>query len=154
MFTRPSLLLTAIVLLTRPAVAAPAASDLPARAAGTFVQRKTLADVEVTLVSTGTFRFVRDRFFEWKTLKPVPSVFYATPTNYALTVNGRTTTRALRSDISEIAQIFTIKEVRDFVAGVDAEPPQGFPRRVTVRFKNGDRLAIELTRQPQDEAAP
>ena len=45
---------------------------LPAQATGTFVQRKTLADVEVTITSSGTFRVVKDKSFEWKTLKPLP----------------------------------------------------------------------------------
>ena len=39
------------------AAAAPADAALPERANGTFVQKKTLADVDVTIVSTGTFRF-------------------------------------------------------------------------------------------------
>ena len=78
-----------MVGLALSAVAAPAPRDLPETAEGTFVQRKMLADVDVTLVSKGTFRFGRDRFFEWNTREPMPSVFYATPTNYSLTVNGR-----------------------------------------------------------------
>jgi hypothetical protein len=33
----------------------------------------------------------RDRFFEWNTREPVPSTFLATPTNYAITANGKMT---------------------------------------------------------------
>lgn len=119
---------------------------LPEKATGTFVQRKTLADVEVTITSTGTFRFEKGRFFEWRTLKPLPSTFTATPTNYAITVNGKTTTRSLKSNVDEIAKIFEIKEVREFVKSVKSEPQGGFPNKVTVEFNNGDRLDIEMKR--------
>lgn len=121
-------------------------AELPATATGTFVQRKTLADVGVTITSTGTFRFEKGRLFEWCTLKPLPSTFTATPTNYAVTVNGKTTTRSLRSNVDEIAKVFEIKEVKDFVKGVKSEPEGGFPNKVTVEFKNGDRLDIEMKR--------
>ena len=119
---------------------------LPQAATGTFVQRKTLADVDVTITSTGTFRFEKGRLFEWRTLKPLPSMFTATPTNYAITVNGKTTTRRLKSNVDEIAKIFEIKEVKEFVKGVKSEPEVGFPDKVTVEFKNGDRLDIEMKR--------
>ena len=121
-------------------------ATLPERASGTFVQRKTLADVEVTITSTGTFRFEKGKFFEWQTEKPLPSTFIATPTNYTLVVNGKKTTRRLKNNVDEIAKIFEIKEVKDFVKEVKAEPPTGFPARVTVSFKNGDKLAIEMKR--------
>ena len=120
---------------------------LPETASGTFVQRKTLADVDVTITSTGTFRFERGRLFEWRTLKPLPSTFTATPTNYAITVNGKTTTRALRGNVNQIAKVFEIKEVKEFVKGVKSEPEDGFPNKVTVEFKNGDRLDIEMKRE-------
>ena len=119
---------------------------LPDTASGTFVQRKTLADVEVTITSTGTFRFEKGRLFEWRTLKPLPSTFTATPTNYAITVNGKTTTRSLKSNVDEIAKIFEIKEVKEFVKSVKSEPQDGFPNKVTVEFNNGDRLDIEMKR--------
>jgi hypothetical protein len=126
----------------------PTASDaaLPETASGTFIQRKTLADVEVTITSTGTLRFEKGRLFEWRTLKPLPSTFTATPTNYAITVNGKTTTRRLKSNVDEIAKIFEIKEVKEFVKSVKSEPQVGFPNKVTVEFKNGDRLDIEMKR--------
>ncbi len=129
-------------------VAVTPASDaaLPETASGTFIQRKTLADVDVTITSTGTFRFEKGRLFEWRTLKPLPSTFTATPTNYAITVNGKTTTRNLKSNVDEIAKIFEIKEVKEFVKGVKSEPQVGFPNKVTVEFKNGDRLDIEMKR--------
>ena len=119
---------------------------LPEIASGTLVQRKTLADVDVTITSTGTFRFERGRLFEWRTLKPLPSTFTATPTNYAITVNGKTTVHRLKSNVDEIAKVFEIKEVKEFVKGVKREPEWGFPNKVTVDFKNGDRLAIEMKR--------
>ena len=119
---------------------------MPERAAGTFVQRKTLADVDVTIRSKGTFRFEKGRFFEWNTEKPLPSSFLATPTNYAMTVNGRTTTHRLENDVISIVQIFEIKEVKEFVKSVTAVPGTGFPDRVSVAFRNGDRLEIELRR--------
>ena len=119
---------------------------LPETASGTFIQRKTLADVEVTITSTGTFRFEKGRLFEWRTLKPLPSTFTATPTNYAITVNGKTSTHNLKSNVDEIAKVFEIKEVKEFVKGVKSEPEIGFPSKVTVEFKNGDRLDIEMKR--------
>lgn len=128
------------------AVLPDAEAALPDTASGTFVQRKTLADVDVTITSTGTFRFEKGRLFEWRTLKPLPSTFTATPTNYAITVNGKTTTRNLKSNVDEIAKVFEIKEVKEFVKDVKSEPQGGFPSKVTVEFKNGDRLDIEMTR--------
>lgn len=119
---------------------------MPERAEGTFVQRKTLADVEVTITSKGTFRFVKGKSFEWNTVEPLPSTFVATPTNYAMTVNGKTTSNRLRNDVNSIAKIFEIKEVKDFVKDVKAVPATGFPQKLTVDFKNGDRLEIELKR--------
>ena len=128
------------------AAKAPAPRDLPEAAEGTFVQRKVLADVEVTLVSKGTFRFGRDRFFEWNTREPMPSVFYATPTNFSITVNGKTTARALEVNVSSVEQLFSIREMKGFVKEVKARPETGFPTRVDVSFTNGDRLEIELAR--------
>ena len=119
---------------------------MPERAAGTFVQRKTLADVDVTITSNGSFRFVKGRSFEWNSVEPLPSSFLATPTNYAMTVNGRTTTHRLENDVTSIVQIFEIKEVKEFVKSVTAVPGTGFPDRVSVAFRNGDRLEIELRR--------
>ena len=119
---------------------------MPERAEGTFVQRKTLADVEVTITSKGTFRFVKGESFEWNTVEPLPSTFVATPTNYAMTVNGKTTSNRLRNDVNSIAKIFETKEVKDFVKDVKAVPATGFPKKLTVDFKNGDRLEIELKR--------
>ncbi len=126
--------------------ASPLDATMPQAAAGTFVQRKTLADVEVTITSTGTFRFEKGKFFTWQTLKPLPSTFIATPTNYTLVVNGKTTTRRLKTNVDEIAKIFEIKEVKDFVKGVTVKPEKGFPETVRVDFKNGDRLEIEMKR--------
>ncbi len=128
------------------AAKAPMPRDLPETAEGTFVQRKVLADVDVTLVSKGTFRFGRDRFFEWNTREPMPSLFYATPTNFSITVNGKTTARALEVNVSSVEQLFSIREMKGFVKEVKARPETGFPTRVDVSFTNGDRLEIELSR--------
>ena len=125
--------------------AAPVPRDLPESAEGTFVQRKILRDVDVTLVSKGRFRFARDRFFEWDTLEPVKSTFLATPTNYALTVNGRTTARPLEVNVSSVEQLFSIKEMKGLVRDVRVRPDKGFPTRVDVAFTNGDRLEIEMS---------
>ena len=151
MCKRCTVLLAALAVLCGAAgemVAVTSGSDaaLPETASGTFIQRKTLADVEVTITSTGTFRFEKGRLFEWRTLKPLSSTFTATPTNYAITVNGKTTTRNLKSNVDEIAKIFEIKEVKEFVKSVKSEPQVGFPNKVTVEFKNGDRLDIEMKR--------
>lgn len=150
MFKRCSLLLALAALsaccnsLTAHAVAPD--DSMPARASGSFVQRKTLADVDVTITSKGSFRFEKGRFFEWNTQEPLPSTFLATPTNYAMTVNGKTTVRRLKNDVTSIAKIFEIKEVKEFVKSVRSRPETGFPESITVDFKNGDRLEIELTR--------
>jgi len=42
--------------------------------------------------------------------------------------------------------VFEIKEVKKFVKSVRSEPEIGFPSKVTVEFKNGDRLDIEMKR--------
>ena len=118
--------------------------DLPPVAQGTFVQRKVLADVNVTLLSKGLFRFEKGRFFEWDTREPVASLFHATPTNYAFTANGRTVVRALTVDVDSIKSLFAIKEMKEFVASIQADPPSGFPHHVRVAFKNGDRLEIDI----------
>ena len=120
------------------------AGDLPPSASGTFVQKRILCDVDVTLVSKGDFRFERDRFFEWNTREPVASVFHATPTNYTFAAGGSTTTRNLNVDVTSIASLFEIKEMKEFVKSVKTEPGTGFPRHVQVMFRNGDRLEIEL----------
>ena len=131
------------------AAAVPAAApDLPPAAHGTFVQRKTLADIGVTLVSHGVFRFVRGERFEWETRTPFPSRFCATPTNYAVTVAGRTTTHPLDVDVADVAGLFQIKEMKEFVRSVTPRPATGFPETVSVAFRNGDRLEIALTLEP------
>ena len=118
--------------------------SLPPAVQGTFVQRKVLADVNVTLVSKGQFRFEKGRFFEWDTREPVASLFHATPTNYAFTANGRTIVRELTVDVDSIKSLFAIKEMKEFVASIQTDPPSGFPQHVRVAFKNGDRLEIDL----------
>ncbi len=128
------------------------AGDLPPSASGTFVQKRILCDVDVTLVSKGDFRFERDRFFEWNTREPVASVFHATPTNYTFTAGGSTTTRNLNVDVTSIASLFEIKEMKEFVKSVKTEPETGFPRHVQVMFRNGDRLEIEL--KTENPASP
>ena len=148
MLKRHIVLLTLLLPLLAPC-ANDRTADVPPSAAGTFLQRKILADVDVTLVSTGTFKFEKDRFFEWRTLKPMPSVFLATPTNYTISVNGRTSAHPLNVNVSSFAKIFEIKEVAEFVKDVHVSPDAGFPSRVDVRFKNGDRLEIEMTRNAQ-----
>ena len=143
---KKTLLIAVVLLMTNGVVAA--TDDLPPAAHGTFVQRRILADVDVTLTSKGVFRFERDRFFEWTTREPVASVFYATPTNYAITVGGRTSTHALNVDVTSIARLFEIKEMKEYVKSVKTEPDKGFPNRVRVAFRNGDRLEIELKTEP------
>ena len=139
-------LLLGVCCLSGMALAEVSDAEMPESAEGTFVQRKTLADVEVTITSRGTFRFLKGRSFEWNTREPLPSTFVATPTNYAMTVNGKTTTHRLRNDVNSIAKIFEIKEVKDFVKDVRTVPATGFPEKLTVDFRNGDRLEIELKR--------
>ena len=146
--------------------------ELPDSASGTFVQRKTLADVEVTITSSGTFRFVKGRSFVWNTLKPLPSTFSATPDSYTFTADGKSTTRKLselkmpegmrslvKGDFSGLADVFDVKketgglavfvpktrELRDFVKRFTLAGGD-FPTRFTLDYANGDRLEIELAK--------
>ena len=131
-----------------------AAGEDGASARGTFVQRKVLRDVDVTLTSSGTWSFEKDRAFVWRTVKPVPSEFSATPTNYSFSAGGRTTTRRLAMKIEDIAQVFEIKEMKEFVEHVEASQENPvfsaagirIPSSLKVFFKNGDRLEISLSR--------
>ena len=121
---------------------------------GTFVQKKSLHDVGVTLMSSGTWSFEKDRAFVWDTLKPVPSLFVATPTNYSFTVGGRSTSRRLDMKIDNIAQVFEMKEMKGVVDKVEADGSNPvfkadgieIPSLLRVVFKNGDRLEISLKR--------
>ncbi|MBE6395397.1 MAG: hypothetical protein E7046_00120 [Lentisphaerae bacterium] len=122
---------------------------------GTFVQRKHLHDVNVTLVSTGVWSFEKDRAFVWKTLKPVSSTFVATPTNYSFTVGGRTVSRRLEMTIDNLAQVFEMKEMKGAVEKVESDKSNNpvfksdgieIPSSVKVLFKNGDRLEMTLKR--------
>jgi hypothetical protein len=121
---------------------------------GTFVQKKFLHDVGVTLASSGTWSFEKDRAFAWNTLKPVPSQFVATPTNYSFSVAGKTTSRRLDMKISNLAQVFEMKEMKGVVDRVEqgASDPVfkadgvEIPSSMYVIFKNGDRLDIKLAR--------
>ena len=124
------------------------------RVNGTFVQKKSLHDVGVTLTSSGTWSFEKDVAFVWNTLKPVPSVFSATPTNYSFTVGGRTTSRRLDMKIENIAQVFEMKEMKGVVDKVESDSANPvfkadgieIPSLMRVVFKNGDRLEISLKR--------
>ena len=116
---------------------------LPDSAKGPFVQRKTLADVGVTLTSSGEYEFEKDRFFALRTLKPIASSFIATPTNYTLQAGGKTTTRPIAVDISSLESIFKIREVKSFVKDVQVKGTN-FPYIVSVLYKNGDKLEIDL----------
>ena len=142
---------------------------LPATVTGTFVQRKTLADVEVTITSSGTFSIVKDKSFEWKTLKPLPSTFTATPESYTIAANGKSTTRSLvelklsaglrslvKGDLSALKDVFDVteaenrlvlvpktRELREFVKRVTLEGTD-FPSRFTLDYSTGDRLEIDL----------
>jgi len=118
--------------------------DIPDSAAGTFVQRKVLKDVDVTLVSRGEFRFEKGKFFEWNVRSPVPSVFFATPTNWSTTVRGKTSVHPLAVDVSSLSKVFEIKEMKEYVESVKTEPESGFPNKVSVFFRNGDRLEIDM----------
>ena len=123
-------------------------------AQGTFVQKKFLHDVGVTLTSTGTWSFEKDVSFVWRTVKPVPSVFEATPTNYTFSAGGRTTSRRLAIKIEDLAQIFEIKEMKEFVEKVEADRTNpvfasgdmAIPSSLRVLFRNGDRLDISLSK--------
>lgn len=121
---------------------------------GTFVQKKFLRDIDVTLTSTGTWSFEKDKAFAWNTLKPVPSQFVATPTNYSFTVGGRTTSRRLEMKISNLAQVFEMKEMKGVVERVEQDVSDPvykadcivIPSSMRVLFRNGDRLEILLRR--------
>ena len=119
---------------------------------GTFVQKKVLKDVDVTLISTGTWTFEKNRAFTWQTLKPVPSSFTATPTNYTFSAGGRTTSQRLAMKIEDFAQIFEIKEMKAFVEKVETDTAHPvitvgdvvIPSGLRIFFRNGDSLEISL----------
>ena len=121
---------------------------------GVFEQKKFLHDVGVTLSSSGVWTFEKDKFFSWKTLRPVPSHFQATPTNYSFTAGGRTTLRRLDMEIGNLAQVFKMKEMQGIVDRVECPPTEKvfssddmeIPSFLKVFFKNGDRLEIFLKR--------
>ena len=124
-------------------------------ATGTFEQKKILHDVGVTLSSSGTWSFEKGKRFVWNTVKPVPSVFAATPTNYTFTVGGKTSSHRLAMKVEDIAQIFEIKEMKTLVERVEtdrrnpvfeSEDGLSLPSSLRVFFKNGDRLEISLKR--------
>ena len=117
---------------------------VPASASGTFVQRRTLADVGVTLESSGRFRFERGRFFEWETLEPVRSVFAATPTNWTFSAEGRTVSRSASLNLDSVDGVFAAKELSGVVRNVETEGSP-FPSRIRVRFKNGDMHEIAIS---------
>jgi hypothetical protein len=58
----------------------------------------------------------------------------------------------LNVDVTSIASLFEIKEMKEFVKSVKTEPETGFPRHVQVMFRNGDRLEIEL--KTENPASP
>ena len=118
---------------------------VPNSDSGAFVQKKILRDVDVTLVSCGTFSFEKGREFVWKVEKPAPSVFVATPTNYSFTAAGRTTVRKLEIDVDSIEKIFLVKEVKEFVKDIRVTGSP-LPVRVEVEYRNGDKLDIALER--------
>ena len=121
---------------------------------GTFVQKKRLHDVGVTLASSGIWSFEKGKAFVWNTLKPVPSTFVATPTNYSFTAGGRTISRRLEMKIDNLAQVFSMKEMKGVVAKVESgvsEPVYRadgieIPSSVKVTFKNGDSIEMTLKR--------
>lgn len=73
-------------------------ASLPPRAEGMFVEIKTLADMDITLKSSGTWQFVKGESFTMETLKPVKSAFTAMKDGYSTTVRG-ITTKTLFKDI-------------------------------------------------------
>ena len=118
---------------------------LPDAAKGTFVQKKTLRDMDVTLRSSGEYEFEKDKFFTLHTLRPVESKFTATPTNYTITAGGKTTTNAISVDVSSLEKVFEVKEVKELVKDVQVKGTN-FPYTVTVEYKNGDGLEIEFSK--------
>ena len=121
---------------------------------GTFVQKKYLHDVELTLVSSGTWTFEKDKAFTWNTLKPVPSVFVATPTNYSFTAGGKVISRSMEMKITDLSQVFEMREMKGVVERVERDAGgivfksdgMEIPSLMRVFFKNGDRIEISLKR--------
>lgn len=121
---------------------------------GTFVQKKYLHDVELTLVSSGTWTFEKDKAFTWNTLKPVPSVFVATPTNYSFAAGGKVISRSMEMKITDLSQVFEMREMKGVVERVERDAGDivfksdgmEIPSLMRVFFKNGDRIEISLKR--------
>ena len=122
---------------------------------GTFVQRKYLHDVDVTVTSSGTWTFEKDKTFVWNILKPVPSSFVATPTNYSFTAGGKTSSRSIEMKIDSLAQVFEMKEMKGVVERVESGTScpvfkadgMEIPSSMRVIFKNGDRMEITLEKR-------
>ena len=124
------------------------------KVSGVFEQKKVLHDLGVTLTSSGTWSFEKDKSFILNTLKPVPSLFLATPTNCSFAAGGRVTSRSFDMKIDNVAQIFTMKEMKGVVEKVECDDSSfvhkdgniAIPSQIRVLFKNGDRMEITLRR--------
>ena len=142
---------------------------------GTFIQMKTLSDVGVTLTSSGEFEFKKNGFFKWKTIKPIESVFTATPKEYITSIKGGKTSRRplseikmtdamkalIKGDISLLGEVFNLKvkesqitarpktrELSEFVESFEIKlGPASKPERFIMTFTNGDILDIVLKRK-------
>ena len=142
---------------------------------GTFVQMKTLSDVGVTLASSGEFRFKKNEYFEWKTIKPIESIFTATPKEYISTIKGGKTSRhplskikmsngmkaLINGDVSVLNEVFKLKiaddkiiahpktrELSEFVDSFEITlDTDSKPKRFIMTFTNGDVLDIAITRK-------
>lgn len=140
---------------------------------GTFIQMKTLSDIGVTLTSTGTYEFKKNKYVKWTTLKPLQSDFIATQKDYTSVVNGKSVKRKLadlkmsksmkslvEGDISSLKDTFSLKikknsiiahpkqrELKEFIDNFVLEFNDAYqPTRFIMTFSNSDVLDIVLKR--------
>lgn len=183
MLNRINLFLIAILVATLTSVKASVIDKIAAIKSdeGTFIQMKTLSDVGVTLTSSGEFRFKKNEYFEWKTIKPIESIFTATPKEYISTIKGGKTSRyplseikmsngmkaLINGDVSALNEVFKLKiaddkivarpktrELSEFVDSFEITlDADTKPKRFIMTFTNGDVLDIAITRKTVKAAA-
>jgi hypothetical protein len=141
---------------------------------------KTLSDVGITLTSTGEYKFKKNESFEWKTLKPIESIFTATPKEYISSIKGGKTSRhpiskikmsdgmraLINGDVSALEEVFKLKvesnkikarpktrELSEFLDSFELDLDANTkPSRFVMTFTNGDVLDIAISRK-QTKAA-
>lgn len=111
---------------------------------GEFQQSKYIADLDTTLDSSGTFRFVIDEGLRWNIRKPVPTNLRITPTEIVEEQDGE---EVMRMDVDDQPMTRAISEVFFAIFGGDWD---ALAKRFTIRpLQEGSPWRFEL--EPRDE---